>query len=454
MRVGVYARISDDPAGLGLGVGRQVDDCRALAKLRRWDVADTYVDNSVSAYKTKVVRPEFERMLADLGAAVIDGIVAYDLDRFARKPVDLERAISIYDRREGVFATVQGDIDLSSPDGRTMARVMVAFANKSSMDTSRRVRRKHLELAQKGIPVGGTRPFGFKADKVTIEPTEAELIRQAAASLMSGVGLHAICRSWNEQGITSTRGYPWSKPVLRNMMLSPRLAGYRVHHGTIARDTGGKAVRATEPILDDATWELLVAYLTDPARSGPHVHLGGRKYLLSGIIRCASCSVTMTGNADRQYATFHYSCRNPQCSRRAGINGPKADDLVTRLIVEYLGRKEVLPDVDPWAGETALAEAGAKIAALMNEYTDKGLSGDVVFPAVAKLEDQIARLRADRTTWLRGQVRQPANVLERWPSMDVEQRRAVIGSVLSAVVVRSAEGRRRFDPERLEAIFR
>ncbi len=39
-----------------------------------------------------------------------------------------------YDGRPLVFATVQGDIDLSTPAGRTMARVMVAFANKASMD--------------------------------------------------------------------------------------------------------------------------------------------------------------------------------------------------------------------------------------------------------------------------------------------------------------------------------
>ena len=87
---------------------------------------------------------------------MIDGVVVYDLDRFARQPVDLERAIRIFDGRVGLrFATVQSDIDLSSPDGRTMARVMVAFANKASnkasMDTSRRVRRKHLELAQRGV---------------------------------------------------------------------------------------------------------------------------------------------------------------------------------------------------------------------------------------------------------------------------------------------------------------
>jgi DNA invertase Pin-like site-specific DNA recombinase len=133
-------------------------------------VAYVACDNSVSAYKANIARPEFERMLADLDAGLVDGIVAYDLDRFARQPVDLERAIKLYDRRPGVFATVQGDIDLGSADGRTMARVLIAFANKSSMDMSRRITRKKRQLAEQGMyGGGGKRGYGYEEDRVTIE---------------------------------------------------------------------------------------------------------------------------------------------------------------------------------------------------------------------------------------------------------------------------------------------
>ena len=49
----IYARISSDAEGTGLGVARQVKDCRKLAKSRGWAVADEYVDNDVSAYSVK-----------------------------------------------------------------------------------------------------------------------------------------------------------------------------------------------------------------------------------------------------------------------------------------------------------------------------------------------------------------------------------------------------------------
>jgi site-specific DNA recombinase len=196
LRVAVYTRISDDDEGKRLGVKRQEEDCQALAKLRHWQVAYVACDNSVSAYKTNIIRPEFERMMADLDAGLVDGIVAYDLDRFARQPTDLERAIKLYDKRPGVFATVQGDIDLGSADGRTMARIMVAFANKSSMDMSRRQSRKQRQLAELGMyGGGGKRAYGFDDDRVAVRPTEAKIIQEAAHRVLAGESLTSICRT-------------------------------------------------------------------------------------------------------------------------------------------------------------------------------------------------------------------------------------------------------------------
>ena len=239
----MYARISNNSEGKGLGVARQEQDARTIAGLRGRNVAQVYVDNDVSAFNTKVYRYEFERMLDDLASGVVDGCVVYDLDRFARQPADLEHAIRIFDDRTGMaFATVQGDIDLSSPDGRTMARVMVAFANKSSMDTSRRAKRKHLELAQQGALVGTGRVFGYEDDRVTLKEDEADLIRQAAADIISGIALHAIARRWNELGVKTPYGNIWRQAPLRAMMVNPRLAGYRMHRKAIALDTDGNRV--------------------------------------------------------------------------------------------------------------------------------------------------------------------------------------------------------------------
>ena len=329
-------------------------------------------------------------------AGVVDGCVVYDLDRFARQPVDLERAIKIFDERPGMaFATVQGDIDLSSPDGRTMARVMIAFANKSSMDTSRRAKRKHLELAQQGALVGTGRVFGYEDDRVTLKEDEALLIRQAAADIISGVALHAIARSWNERGVKTPYGNIWRQAPLRQMMLSPRLAGYRVHKKAIALDADGIPVMAKRPpILDVETWEAVCSTIRERSQPEKHVHPGGRKRLLAGIVRCGRCGTPMTSDKDHRRQVHTYVCKsatsNGGCGKVA-VSGERVDELITHLVLKYLTTRELKKSDVDWSGEQELSETTSRISELMAAFSSGQLSKEVVFPSVQKLEDRARR---------------------------------------------------------------
>ena len=69
------------------------------------------------------------------------------------------------------LATVTGRIDLADPDGQFQARILGAVAKKESDDKSRRIRRKHEELAAAGrVSGGGTRPYGYASDHRTVRP--------------------------------------------------------------------------------------------------------------------------------------------------------------------------------------------------------------------------------------------------------------------------------------------
>ncbi len=68
----IYARISQDRTGEGLGVQRQIDDCRLEAARRGWTVAEEYVDDDVSAYSGKQ-RPAYRRLLEDLRSGAATG---------------------------------------------------------------------------------------------------------------------------------------------------------------------------------------------------------------------------------------------------------------------------------------------------------------------------------------------------------------------------------------------
>jgi site-specific DNA recombinase len=227
----VYARISSDPDGTALGVGRQLDDCHKLAAERGWIVAETYVDNDVSAYSGKL-RPAWERMLEDLRAGLRDAVIVYNFDRLTRQPIELEHlAATCLAAGVRILATVTGDVDLGNDDGMFTARLYAAFAAKESGRRSARVRRKMQANAAEGRPHGGNRrPFGYEDDRVTVRPDEAEILRQMVARYLAGESLRSLCAWLNDNHISTTSGGAWRSPSLRVVLRSGRIAGLREHH--------------------------------------------------------------------------------------------------------------------------------------------------------------------------------------------------------------------------------
>ena len=152
VRAGIYTRISWDPEGQRAGVERQRVDCEALCAYRGWEIAQYFEDNDTSAYSGKP-RRAYERMLSAIEEGTIGAIVTWHNDRLHRSPRELEAFIDLMERsRVRVSVVTGGDYDLTTPEGRFTARIVGAVARKESEDRSRRVRRKHLELAEQGKP--------------------------------------------------------------------------------------------------------------------------------------------------------------------------------------------------------------------------------------------------------------------------------------------------------------
>ena len=184
-------RISDARDDDTKGVDAQGRDCDGRAERIGWTIgpAATHhiVENDTSAFKRKkillpdgrrelrTVRPGFRQALAMLADGRADGLIAYDLDRAVRDPRDLEDLIDVVESKVSRIAveSVTGSLRLANDADVTMARVMVAVANKASRDTARRVARARQRQAEGGQWGGGKRPFGFEPDGVTVNPVEA-----------------------------------------------------------------------------------------------------------------------------------------------------------------------------------------------------------------------------------------------------------------------------------------
>ena len=179
-----------------MGVGRQLEDCERFVARSGWQVADRYVDDDVSAYSGKP-RPAYRRMLEDVRGGHLDAVVVWHVDRLERQPKELEEFIEVCEAA-GVrnLASLTGEIDLSSFTGQMMARILGAVAKNESDVKSHRNRRKAEELAQAGkVGGGGSRPYGYEADKVTVRESEATVIRECARRLLAGEALRGLSPS-------------------------------------------------------------------------------------------------------------------------------------------------------------------------------------------------------------------------------------------------------------------
>src|SRR5262252_7677844 len=141
MHAAMYARISRDDAGDGLGVQRQLQDCAALLRRRGWTNAGSYIDNDVSAFSGRV-RPQYERLLKDIRLGRIDIVIAWAPERLHRSPRELEDFIDLIEQTGVTVETIKaGAWDVSSSHGRLVARMLGAVSRAESERTGERVSR-------------------------------------------------------------------------------------------------------------------------------------------------------------------------------------------------------------------------------------------------------------------------------------------------------------------------
>lgn len=459
-RVGIYARISEDRDGDALGVTRQITDCEQLAATRGWTVAEHYTDDDISAYSGKP-RPEYKRMLADIKDGAVDALVVWHLDRLHRQPRELEEFFDVCDRAGGIaLATVSGDVDLATHDGRFHARIMGAVAAKSSDDMSRRLRRKAQEIARDGRPAGGgSRPFGFEDDRVTVRESEATIIRDLADRLLAGETLRSLAVDLNARGVPTPTGNRWSPTPLRRMLRSGRISGQREHKGEIVATATWPAI-----ITPEQTTRIR-ALFDDPGRQATRP---ARRYLLKGLVRCGRCDASLVARPLVDGTRRYVCARGPQytgCGKTYVLAEP-LEQLVSAAVLHRLDTPDLAQalrgDGDSAQDENTIRvdELTARMDELAEAYAQSAITMREWLAARDPLQRQLdaARRRVardSRALVLAEHAGRGGALQDRWPELSLDRRHAIIAAVLDRVVV--GPGRRgynRFDPSRFDLIWR
>jgi len=455
-------------------VAWRVAECRRWAEENGWRVVEEeYQDLGKSGWKPRVKRPHWQRLLEDIAAGRVDGVICHHVDRLLRHNRDATPFLNACDgSRTRLVGTVDpgGVLDLNTADGRHEFQQRAIAGEYQSHRASERLRRKHAELARSGRWIGGGhRVFGFsfegKPRTLAVRPDEAKVIREVARRVLRGDSLTLLTKELNDRGITTAEGKRWKTGVLRRVLLNPTLAGLRVH-----RRTGQVTEGEWSAILDREVHELLKERLNGngPPKGVP----GPRRYPLTGLLVCGKCGQRLIGSAGS------YRC----AVVAGGCGGVRASALRVEEVVfgqvnwawSHDDRKEEpRRSLELTREERALLrklqEVEARKEQLAERWADLGMDGRQFRAANARLDARVEDLRRQ----LRDHAPEPrpkrptigelhargTDWMARWRERrlspaEVESAHAWAAAYVKRVVIRPAKKRGRvFDPTRVRVEF-
>lgn len=476
--VALCCRISRDRSGRTEGVQAQERWGRDYAAAT-WpgEPVEVFADGNNSAMDPDGPRPEHDRFREWLAAGRIGHVWAVEQSRLERDEVrwfglaaelDAAGITRLHTKRDGLV-DVRGEIAgikavLNAGEVRKMkARLADTLADK----------------AGRGLPPGGAHacyrgaktPDGEK----TLEPIpeRAEAYAWAADAVLSGWSLANITTELRGRGVTGTRGGELGASSVRSTLLSPTIAGKRVHQGVTV---GGN----WPPVLDESTWRAVTAKLTADRvvqRSDGETHLvrgrrrnhPGRKHLLTGgLTVCGVCGHELIGapkyhrnGTSRPHLLCAIvkggrACVSAAMDRVDGVvmdrvwaELDKPEFLHALAVDEYTERRDgivkQLGDLEHQRTELANMWAGRQLTAAEWATARGGLAGQERALSAELANLPVPRARVD-----------VAEAREAWPLMTLDERRDFVRLFIERVTVHRApaEGKRVFDPERIEITWR
>lgn len=293
MDAAIYSRLSKNRRGLSENCQIQEAEGLDYAEDKNWHVVGTYSDDDISASKfSSKPRPDFDRLISDIEAGLIEVVICTEMTRLYRRLEELLELIRMAARTRlrGIWTTDDIGYDLSTPEGIHAAVAAVNNAALESAKLSKRIKRKKAARAREGMSSGGPRPYGYTADGLGLVPDEVAILVEAKDRYLAGETIRDIVRDYYRRGLRGTAGQAWRVENFQRLLFHKRYIGIRVHN-----DAEYPAVWPA--IFTREEWERMDARRRSRAQRWPgRGRKVGRQYLLTGLVFCGQCGAYMIGS--------------------------------------------------------------------------------------------------------------------------------------------------------------
>ena len=124
-------------------------------------------------------RPALKRLLADIGAGLIDVVVVYKVDRLTRSLADFAKMVEVFDAQRCLFRRGHSKVQHDDFDGAPDAQCAAVVRPIRARGDGERIRDKIAASKRKGIWMGGVPPLGYDVceRRLVINKQESETVR-------------------------------------------------------------------------------------------------------------------------------------------------------------------------------------------------------------------------------------------------------------------------------------
>lgn len=339
MRCAVYVRVStDDQRDNGYSIDSQLRMIKEYCEKNDYSIIDVYNDAGHSG--KDLMRPEMQRLLADIKSKKIDKLIAIKVDRLTRNNYDGFWLLNYCEEHDVKIELILEPYDVSTANGEMIFGMNLVFGQRERKEIGARTKRAMEEMALEKIHPSKA-PYGYIRNKETghleIDPIEAQVVKEIFGLCKQGKSTKSIATIMKDNNAYLKQG-KWASDRVYKILTNSIYLGI-FEYGKYKRKPQDilRVENYCEPIIDEITWNTTRNVLV----KNKHSNYGEYIHLFSGLVKCPICGNIMSSSESFKYPNgklkvyYHLRCKNHNC-KGFGLhyNTEKIENKLKRILEE------------------------------------------------------------------------------------------------------------------------